>query len=96
MWFSFPQMAAITWWNLVDGCGLAGEPTTSGICTRQLEKKPAYHALDRLINHEWKTTIVEKAEEKRFKYQFRGFKGRYRVFWTDVNDNVRTAEIIVK
>ena len=96
MWFSWPDMAAITWWNLVDGCGLKGEPTTSGICSRQMEKKPAYDALDRLINHEWKTKIVAKAEESRFKHQFRGFKGTYQISWTDVNGNARTAEIDVK
>lgn len=31
MWFSLEHMSGITWWNTVDGCGLNGEPSISGI-----------------------------------------------------------------
>lgn len=42
----------VTWWNTVDGGGVKGEPLVSGLFTRDMQKKPAYHALDQLINRE--------------------------------------------
>ena len=96
MWFSWPKAEGITYWDLVDGGAVGSVPQTSGIFTRQMEPKPAYFALERLINHEWKTNIVRTAEDKRFKHHFRGFKGRYRISWTDVNDNVQSTEIVVQ
>ena len=73
---------AITWWNVVDGCGLKGEPTVSGLFTRDMQPKPAYYALDNLINHEWKTNLTLKADENG-QVKFRGFKGKYKLSWTD-------------
>ncbi len=95
-WFSWPTMQAITWWNIVDGCGAPGEPATSGLFTRKMEPKASFYALDRLINDEWKTKIVEKAEEKNYRRSFRGFKGTYKISWTDNEGKVRTGEISVK
>ncbi|MDR0871719.1 MAG: endo-1,4-beta-xylanase, partial [Planctomycetaceae bacterium] len=94
-WFSWPTMAAITWWNIVDGCGAPGEPTTSGLFTRQMEPKPAYFALDRLINYEWKTNIVQKADAETVTIPFRGFKGKYKISWTDKDGNAQSKEIVV-
>ena len=34
LWFSWPSIYRITWWNVVDDCGAPGEPTTSGLFTR--------------------------------------------------------------
>lgn len=95
-WFSWPSMVAITWWNIVDGCGAPGEPLTSGLFTRQMEPKTSYFALKRLIHHEWKTKIVKKAEQEKFSLQFRGFKGKYKVTWTDKAGQIRTSELVVK
>ncbi len=95
-WFSWPSMMGITWWNIVDDCGAPGEPTTSGLFTRQMEPKPSFYALDKLINHEWKTSIVKKAEASDFQYKFRGFKGKYRISWTDLSGDVQKMEIIVQ
>lgn len=95
-WFSWPTMTAITWWNIVDGCGAPGEPSTSGLFTRQMEPKPSYFALQRLIHHEWKTNIVRKAEKDKESISFRGFKGKYNVTWTDRSGKEQTREIIVK
>ncbi|MDR1268223.1 MAG: endo-1,4-beta-xylanase [Planctomycetaceae bacterium] len=95
-WFSWSSMAAITWWNLVDGCGAPGEPTTSGLFTRKMEPKSAYFALDRLINHEWKTNIVQKTDSENVTIPFRGFKGNYKISWTDKNGNAQSKEISVK
>ncbi len=82
LWFSIENMMGITWWNIVDDCGAPGEPTTSGIFTRNMEPKPAFYALDQLINHEWKTNLTPKATADG-KVSFRGFKGKYRVTWKD-------------
>ncbi|GHT78773.1 hypothetical protein FACS189464_2790 [Bacteroidia bacterium] len=95
VWFSWPTMAAITWWNVVDSCGAPGEPTTSGLCTRQMEPKPAYFALDRLINYEWKTNIVQKADAETVAIPFRGFKGKYKISWTDKTGKAQSKEIVV-
>ena len=81
-WFAHPKKMVITWWNTVDGAGVAGEPLVSGLFTRDLKKKPVYHALDQLINHEWRTEMTVKVEGEQRKISFRGFKGRYRLSWT--------------
>ena len=93
-WFSHPSTMGITWWNTVDGAGVAGEPLVSGLFTRDMEKKPAYNALDQLINHEWRTDTTVKAENGVVK--FRGFKGRYRLTWTDAQGNARSKTVEVK
>ena len=95
-WFSHPKTMGITWWNTVDGGGVYGEPLVSGLFTRDLQKKPVYHALDQLINHEWRTELKVRVKgegegegegggERRKIVSFRGFKGRYRLSWTDAD-----------
>lgn len=91
LWFSWPGIFRITWWNLVDDCGASGEPTKSGIFTRDMQPKPAFFALDRLINHEWKTRLTVSAGEHG-QVSFRGFKGRYRVKWKDAAGLERQVE----
>lgn len=96
MWFSIPNMMGITWWNVVDDCGAPGEPTTSGLLTRDAQPKPSFYALDQLINHEWKTRFSQKAETSSMELRFRGFKGKYRISWTDENGKECTMETIVR
>lgn len=95
LWFSLEKMMGITWWNVVDDCGAPGEPSVSGIFTRDMVAKPAYYALDNLINHEWKTTLTAKPD-KNGQVQFRGFKGNYRISWTDKAGNTQTKEYCLK
>ena len=95
MWFSVPNMMGITWWNLVDDCGAAGEPTISGIYHRDMTPKTAYHALDQLINHEWRTNVEIKPDSKG-NIRWRGFKGTYRISWTDPKGAVHSEEVMVK
>lgn len=59
-WFSHPAVMGITWWNTVDGAGVAGDPLVAGIFTRDMEKKPVWFALDNLVNREWRTRAVAK------------------------------------
>ncbi|MCF0234559.1 MAG: endo-1,4-beta-xylanase [Thermoguttaceae bacterium] len=95
-WFSWPSMRGIVWWNVVDDCGAPGEPTTSGLFTRQMEPKPSFYALDKLINEEWKTRFSFVAEETNVETTFRGFKGKYRVEWTDAAGDARSREFTVE
>lgn len=78
LWFSLKAMMGITWWNVVDDCGAPGEPSVSGIFTRDMQPKPAYHVLNDLINLEWRTNTAVAADADGT-VRFRGFRGRYRL-----------------
>ena len=95
LWFSLEKMMGITWWNVVDDCGALNESPVSGIFTRDMVAKPAYYALDNLINNEWKTNLTAKPD-KNGDIQFRGFKGNYRITWKDKNGNTQTKEYYLK
>ncbi len=92
LWFSIKDMMGITWWNVVDDCGAPGEPSVSGLFLRNMEPKLAYHALNELINQEWKTTATVKAAAGG-KVEFRGFLGRYRLTWTDAAGQEKSASV---
>ena len=85
----------LTWWNVVDGCGAPGEPSISGLFTRNMEPKPSFYALNNLINEEWKTRSTIKVREDGTA-TFRGFKGRYVVEWKDKHGNGQKAEFYLK
>jgi len=84
VWFSVKPMMGITWWNTVDDCGAFGEPAMSGIFTRGMNPKPAFYALNDLINKEWKTKLSAKPDSEG-NLKFRGFRGKYRISWKDKN-----------
>lgn len=88
LWFSHPTTMGITWWNVVDGGAAPGEPSLSGLYDRELNAKPVYHALDQLINHDWKTKLTVKTAQEG-KVEFRGFKGAYRIRWKDASGKYR-------
>lgn len=90
LWFSYPEVMGITWWNVVDGGAAPGEPSWSGLYDVELRPKPVYQALDALINGEWKTRLTLKAEADK-PVTFRGFKGHYRVAWTDASGAAKSA-----
>ena len=77
LWFSWPSVYRITYWNLVDFT-YHKESLSSGFYGRDMRKKAVYHVLDRLINHEWKTRLLLKASPDG-SVSFRGFRGTYRV-----------------
>ncbi len=93
-WFSVEKMNGITWWNVVDDCGAPGEPSISGLFTRDMRPKTAYFAMDDLVNREWKTRTSAKAQGG--KVAFRGFRGRYRLTWKDADGTARTTLVEVK
>lgn len=77
LWFSTPYMAGITWWNLGDGTAFEEEnKAMGGLIDEEMNPKPAYQALDKLINHDWKTT-EEINSNSIGKVSFRGFHGKY-------------------
>ncbi|HCR92189.1 MAG TPA: hypothetical protein DIW50_17420 [Prolixibacteraceae bacterium] len=79
LWFSTPYMAGITWWNLGDGTAFEEEnKAMGGLIDEEMNPKPAYQALDKLINHEWKTNGVFNTNSNG-KVSFRGFHGKYKV-----------------
>lgn len=95
LWFSIEKMMGITWWNAVDGCGAPGEPSVSGLFSRNMEPKPAYHALNNLINNEWKTRTTVQAG-KDGSIEFRGFRGAYRLSWKDAKGKIQTHSLNVE
>ena len=94
LWFSLKPMMGITWWNVVDDCGAPGEPSVSGLFSRDMEPKPAYFALNDLINNQWKTRTCVKAG-KDGSVEFRGFRGTYRLTWMDSSGAERSAEVVL-
>lgn len=93
-WFSVEKMNGITWWNVVDDCGAPGEPSISGLFTRDMRPKTAYFAMDDLVNHEWKTKTTVTAKDG--KVSFRGFRGKYRLSWVDSTGKKQTKLVEVK
>jgi GH35 family endo-1,4-beta-xylanase len=91
LWFAWPTIYRITYWNLVDNVG--GEILHSGFYNRDMTKKPAYAALEKLVRDEWRTRITVRATGGRV--AFRGFKGRYRLSWRDATGAERAREIVV-
>ncbi len=93
-WFSVEKMNGITWWNVVDDCGAPGEPSISGLFTRDMRPKTAYFAMDDLVNREWKTKASVVAQGG--KVAFRGFRGRYRLTWKDAAGKPQTKLVSVE
>ena len=89
LWFSLEPMMGITWWNVVDNCGAPGEPSVSGIFTREMEPKLVYFALDELINKEWRTNVELKADSAG-QVGFRGFRGDYKFTWENADGKVES------
>lgn len=80
LWFSHPQVNSITWWNVADGGAVKGEDRIlSGLIDRRHRPKAAYQALDRLINHEWKTSADRLVADAAGQVRIRAFKGAYEV-----------------
>lgn len=84
LWFSYPDVMGITWWNMVDGGAAPGEPSFSGLYDTNMVQKPVYHTLEKLIHQDWKTRLTLRAEAGK-PLLFRGFKGGYRASWKDAS-----------
>lgn len=73
--FGHPKMQSINWWGFSDK-NIWQE--NGGLLDEELNPKPVYKTLDRLINKEWKTKL-NLTPNKKGKVDFRGFKGDYKV-----------------
>ena len=93
-WFSVEKMTGITWWNVVDDCGAPGEPSISGLFTRDMQPKTAYFAMDDLVNREWKTKTTVNVQGG--KVSFRGFRGSYCLTWKGADGKDRTKLVEIK
>ena len=71
--FAHPAVEAITMWALWDGSSWR---PGGGILRPDFSPKPAFEALDRLINREWRTQ-AELVTDAEGRASFRGFFGRY-------------------
>jgi endo-1,4-beta-xylanase len=92
LWFSAPMMRGITWWNLGDGTAYKGEnEAKGGLIDDALRPKVAYRALDKLINHEWKTNTTVQTDAQG-RAAFKGFYGKYQVKLIQ-GDKTRQIEI---
>lgn len=85
IWFSHPNMEAIIYWNLVEGYAAFAQPGDmtcgenyfrGGLLRFNLSPKPAYKALDKLINHEWRTNIETISDGN---FEIKAFYGNYDV-----------------
>ncbi len=94
LWFSLKPMMGITWWNVVDDCGAPGEPSVSGLFSRNMEPKPAAVVLNDLINDEWKTRTCVKTG-KNGEVEFRGFRGTYKLTWLDAAGKECSKEVVL-
>ncbi len=73
--FGHPAVVSITWWAVHDKIvWLKG----GGFLDAELNPKPAYLMLDKLINQEWKTNFAARTDPDG-KVSFRGFFGLYNV-----------------
>ena len=97
--FSIKNIEAISYWRTLDRDAKfvrnLDEPYAVGVFTYDCLKKPIYHALDDLFNKEWKTNLRIKAPQDRI-LKFRGFKGDYKIEYTDSLGNIRTKNIGVR
>ena len=79
LFFSHPNMEAITWWNVPDGYAYQGEDKyKAGCLNHDLTPKPSFHVLDELINKEWRTNLQLKSDIDA-QAKFKGFFGKYKI-----------------
>lgn len=85
LWFSHPMMDAIIYWNLVDGYAYGAEKGDlvtgenyyrGGLLRYDLTPKPAYHMIDELFNHKWRTEATLETDENG-QAVLHGFYGDY-------------------
>jgi GH35 family endo-1,4-beta-xylanase len=74
--FARPEVASISWWDLSDAFAWQNAP--GGLLRADLSPKPAYEALDRLINHLWRTDAAGRTDEEG-RIAVRAFFGSYRI-----------------
>jgi GH35 family endo-1,4-beta-xylanase len=89
--FSHPAVEAITYWDLSDAYTFQGAPV--GLLRKDMTPKPAYEALRRLIEDEWRTEDQRLTTDAQGLIRFRAFLGDYvaRVAGREATFAVKTA-----
>lgn len=76
IWFGHPSVASINWWGFSDrNAWLPG----GGFLDENMEPKPVFQALKRLIKDEWMTHDFVAVTDRKGACSFRGFYGEYEV-----------------
>ena len=87
LWFSYPNMEQVIYWNLADGYASAPTPGNmeegenyyrGGLLRFDMSEKPAYKRLKHLIKEVWTTNETLSVNENG-EVSFRGFYGEYEV-----------------
>ncbi|MFC2124022.1 endo-1,4-beta-xylanase [Bacteroidota bacterium] len=79
LWFSHNAVQSITWWNFADQTATPNENKwKAGLLDANLDPKPSYNILNRLINNEWTTELDDIPFDGKV-YRFKGFFGKYKV-----------------
>lgn len=77
LWFSQERMESIVWWNFVDKTAYGAESDfDAGLISKEMEEKPAFQMLDRLVNQEWHTECTVETDENGVA-DWNGFYGDY-------------------
>jgi len=74
--FANRHVASITWWDLSDRFAWQNAP--AGLVRADLSPKPAYHVLDELLNHRWRTDATGRTDAAG-RVRARVFFGTYRI-----------------
>ena len=74
--FGYPLVQSVNWWGFSDRN--IWQPK-AGLVDENLNPKPVYETLDRLINKEWKTKHSQLKPKNNGKVTFRKFKGDYKI-----------------
>lgn len=73
--FDHPLVGGITQWDFTDGGWLKAP---AGLVRADGSIKPSYEMLDKLINHDWHTSVVTKTNDEGF-LDLTGYRGEYDV-----------------
>lgn len=85
--FGYPEMASIHWWGLSDRyIWLEG----GGLLDKDLQPKPVYSRLKKLIRQDWMTKDVHLVTNRKGKADFSGFFGNYEVSVIKPNGSTQT------
>jgi endo-1,4-beta-xylanase len=72
--FSHPKVVSINWWSFSDASSwLKG----GGIVDKDLNPKPVYNTLKKLIKQDWLTQLMQLSTDQNGEIKFRGFGGKY-------------------
>lgn len=82
LWFSHEGVGSIIWWNFADNSAYGDENNfQAGLIDGNLNEKPAFRALDELVNHEWHTSCSVATDADGIA-DWNGFYGSYAVTLT--------------